>query len=90
MGKHFEVHGRLLYRRRSHFLLYLWSQETTFLLQEENSRLELTVIVIAKCRSRKAKKAAGQLLLEVFQEKVGQTCQVSHRFWQFCSEVGGT
>lgn len=39
-------------------------------MQEEHSWLALTVIRIAKCKSRKPKKAAGQLLLEIFQEEV--------------------
>lgn len=51
-------------------LLHLWSMTTTSGLEllQENFRLVFTGIRIAKHKSRRPKKAAEQLLLDIFQE----------------------
>jgi len=68
----------LLERRRNCLSLYLWSRLTTsgLILQQENFRLAFPVIRITECNDRRPRKNTGQLLLEIFQEEVRQTCQV--------------
>lgn len=78
----------LLQTRRNH-LLNLWSRIKTsgLILQQDNFRLAFTVTRTVKCKNRGPKKAAGLLLLEIFQDKVRQTCQVWHSSHWSCSEA---
>lgn len=67
-------------KKESFVAISLEQDNSGLILQQENFRLAFTVVRIAKCKNRRLKKSTGQLLVEIFQEEVRQTCQVWHGF----------